>query len=397
MWSIAGDDNQALSVNYGDSVFFRLKGLEVTLDDGQVIYPELEGGGNLPLDLSEQMCCRRFCYKDEVEVDIWLREDCQHLILGVTARIKKGISWPYATFHPVNAVKLILDPGEVTGLCAHYLYNSWWTRPHFNQHLAQLPKRAQSLLLARQSMPYSHLLAFCDSQVKGEFQGNEKGVALLASPQKAGIRFFSGAVAIMGCSDNPYQLMLDSVVAGRRQLPFYSKSREERVVPAIFDYLGWCSWDACYLDVNEQAVLAKAEEFKEKGIPVKWMLVDDGWSEEQDRKLMSFQENKEKFPSGFKGVKEVLKHQYDIPWLGAWHALTGQWEGVDRQARLPEVIKNDLEVIDEHRALPPSEPVRALRFWQNWHDYLSRQGVDFVKVDVQSNLANHYCYQAFPR
>ena len=53
--------------------------------------------------------------------------------------------------------------------------------------------------------------------------------------------------------------------------------REERRIPDIFRYLGWCSWDAFYTDVSADLVTQKADELIEKDVPVRWMLIDDGW------------------------------------------------------------------------------------------------------------------------
>ncbi len=75
-----------------------------------------------------------------------------------------------------------------------------------------------------------------------------------------------------------------------------------------------------------------------------------------------------------------------------WHALTGQWEGIDSEASFPV----RLDELDSLRKLPPTTEGDSFRFWHGWHDYLAQQGVDFIKVDVQSNLANHYKYRDFP-
>ncbi len=121
--------------------------------------------------------------------------------------------------------------------------------------------------------------------------GEVAGIELVAGPSKSGVRDFSGLIAIYGISTDPFLLINDNVQLGRNHLSHYSRPREQRTLPEVFKYLGWCSWDACYLDVNADAVVAKAEEFQSKGVPVKWMLVDDGWSEEKDRRLLSWKEN----------------------------------------------------------------------------------------------------------
>ncbi|WP_263079534.1 Sip1-related alpha-galactosidase [Endozoicomonas sp. Mp262] len=393
MYSVALGD-QGFSVFCEKVLLLEALGVEVVLDDGRMLSLTPDAESIRKKDGEFRL---RYVSGDEVAVELFLTRKEKHLVIHLAASIQKGISWPYATFYPLEAVRLkVKGLGGHSGLCAHYLYNSWWTRPHFDPDLRALPARTQSLLTGKQEGQFTHILTFCDARVKGELRGDADGMVLLASPQKAGLRRVSGVVAMLGFGSDPYELMNQSIAVGRRLLPYPCKPKEGRLFPGMFDYLGWCSWDACYLDVSEEAVLAKAAEFREKKVPVKWMLVDDGWSEECDRRLMSFRENRDKFPSGFKGLKQQLREDYGIPWLGAWHALTGQWEGVDHRASLPEGIGASLESIDELRALPPSDSAGALRFWCSWHSYLSRQGIDFVKVDVQGNLANHYRYRAFP-
>ena len=64
--------------------------------------------------------------------------------------------------------------------------------------------------------------------------------------------------------------------------------REERRIPEMFRYLGWCSWDAFYKEVSEKGIRQKADEIAEKKIPFRWMLIDDGWMTSQDELLAGF-------------------------------------------------------------------------------------------------------------
>ena len=354
------------------------------------LHVRLDNGVLYNLVWSKEEDC--FTYEDWLKVQLNFVTKDQSMMMLVAAEIAGGISWPGTRWHPLEALKISIQSlGDISGLCAHYLYNSWWTRPHFDHALHTLPEKTQSLLY-KVNTDCHHLLAFCDEQVRCEFQGGEsEGLDILVYPAKAGVRQFTGVVALFGIGDDPFELINGHVQLGRGSRPFFSRPREQRKLPEMFDYLGWCSWDACYLDVNEQAVMAKARELCEADVPVKWMLVDDGWSEEVDRRLLSWKEDRSKFPSGFKGLKYQLE-QYQVNWLGVWHALTGQWEGIDAEADFPMT----LDAIDNLRKLPPTESGEAFRFWSGWHNYLASQGVDFIKVDVQSNLASHYRYQRFP-
>ena len=370
----------ALNLCFDDQVLWHRVKVSVCLDDGSEFV------------LSSGETEYEFHLEDQLQLCFSLKTVGQHLALSVSAKIMKGVSWPGRTWHPLKAITLHIESlGFLSGVCGHYLYNSWWTRPWFDRSLVSLPEQTQSLLWETGDS-YRHMLAFCDRQLLTQFQGgDQEGVKVVISPQKAGVRSFSGTALILGFGGNPYDLMDRSVEVGRRQLYFASLQKEQRRCPEIFDYLGWCSWNACYLKVDEASVLAKAQEFQDKNIPVKWMLVDDGWSEEFQRSLLSYDEDRKKFPNGLRGLKATLVEQYEIPWLGVWQALTGQWEGLAAEARIEYV-----ESFDEQRVLPATDFLQACGFWFNWHDYLAQQGVDFVKVDVQSNLLNHYRYRKFP-
>ena len=80
----------------------------------------------------------------------------------------------------------------------------------------------------------------------------------------------------------------------------------------MFRYLGWCSWDACYKEVTEEKVRQKADELLDKRVPVKWMLIDDGWLSTKDEMLCDFMPDKEKFPNGFRKMIQDIKRKGKI-------------------------------------------------------------------------------------
>ena len=55
--------------------------------------------------------------------------------------------------------------------------------------------------------------------------------------------------------------------------------RRDKRYPTVFEYLGWCSWDALQIRVSERGLVEKCEELKKKDIPIKWAIIDDMWAE----------------------------------------------------------------------------------------------------------------------
>ena len=45
--------------------------------------------------------------------------------------------------------------------------------------------------------------------------------------------------------------------------------RRDKRYPTVFEYLGWCSWDALQIRVSERGLVEKCEELKKKDIPIK--------------------------------------------------------------------------------------------------------------------------------
>ena len=79
--------------------------------------------------------------------------------------------------------------------------------------------------------------------------------------------------------DDPYALLKLCAKSAAEYLGAGLKTIDEREYPEILEYLGWCSWDAMQIRVSEEGLLSKCEEFAAKGLPVKWMIIDDMWGD----------------------------------------------------------------------------------------------------------------------
>ncbi len=156
----------------------------------------------------------------------------------------------------------------------------------------------------------------------------------------------------------------------------------------MFRYLGWCSWDAFYLEVSEEKIREKAEELRAKKVPVRWMLIDDGWMTAKGELLADYKPDQEKFPQGFKEMTEDIRALGDIRWFGVWHALGGYWGGI-----LPGSVLDFRErpylYETVNQKLVPS-PFLGERFYRDWYRELCREGIDFVKVDGQSAVPYYF-------
>lgn len=113
------------------------------------------------------------------------------------------------------------------------------------------------------------------------------------------------------------------------QLEHMAGRREEKKYPEAFNYLGWCTWQlfAWNVDVTQKGLMKYYDELEESIVPVRWLLIDDGWQNTKGNKPIDFQPGSDKFPSGWEALKE-RKGKGKIKWTGLWHAFNGHWNGI---------------------------------------------------------------------
>jgi raffinose synthase len=331
-------------------------------------------------------------YGDEEKVEVKITLKCykDFLITTVDVFQKLDVFRNTSPLLPVGGIKLQLEGvGEAEGVMVNSMYCNWWTRPYFAKEVSSIPPRSNSMLW-KDETNFHHMLPFCDDIFKTEFQGNGSGMDIVISSYTQGYKNCKTASFILGSGKNPFEVSKRITEAGFKALNTSGIMREKRRYPEVFNYIGWCSWDAFYHEVNSKGVLAKAEEFKSLGLPLGWIMIDDGWSELKDRKLLSFKEDREKFPEGLKGCIDILKTEYGVNWVGVWHAYTGYWNGVHPESELAKELKEYLITANSGMILPAPDASKGFGFWNTWYRYLKKQGVDFVKVDNQSSMLDYY-------
>ncbi|WP_077328951.1 Sip1-related alpha-galactosidase [Virgibacillus siamensis] len=280
----------------------------------------------------------------------------------------------------------ITDLGKVEGLFAAYRHKDWWTRPHFDQDITTLPSRTQSLLWKNKNH-YYYLLPVVGSIYKTDIAGDEQGICLTVSSHDGGRDKCQTPVFVLGKGNNPFELAKQTT-SRLLELSGNTRTLDERRYPKRLDYLGWCSWDAFYHDVNEKGILNKLEELKAKQLPVKWVMIDDGWSQTADDRLVDFGPDATKFPNGFKKFIRKIKEDYGVKSAGVWHTLAGYWGGVHLNSSLANEMAPYLLKTNSEKLIPYPDKGKGFVFWEAWHSYLFDQGIDFLKVDSQSAINN---------
>ncbi|MBS5079412.1 MAG: Sip1-related alpha-galactosidase [Clostridiales bacterium] len=282
-------------------------------------------------------------------------------------------------------IELEQNPRAVTAM---YLHRDWWTRPEFTDDIGKIPDRTQSLFMEYEDGA-GYLLPLSGNKYKAYAKGEKNGILTLTmTAYMAGINRLCEPVFLMTEGQELYSAINCAFHEAAKLKGILEKAQKD--YPEMFEYLGWCSWDAFYTDISEAKVKEKAKELKEKNVPARWMLMDDGWLSVHDQRLYSLAPEIEKFPRGFSEMTSDIKSSTDIKWFGVWHAFGGYWGGIEPGSPAAQEEKENLFVTANGKLLPYPEAQRGYGFFRDWYERLRRDGIDFVKVDGQSAIKNYY-------
>lgn len=158
--------------------------------------------------------------------------------------------------------------------------------------------------------------------------------------------------------------------------------RTRKAYPEMFRYLGWCSWEQYKKNISMDLLLDVASRIKKSPLPIRWILVDDGFQQQQNLRLKSFAPNPRTFPNGWGPL--MAQKDAKIRWIGIWHCYFGLWNGIDPQNDLgPKLNKG---FVRRGGALFPGATAAAAEdFYKAFMGSVRQAGFDFVKADVQSD------------
>lgn len=328
------------------------------------------------------------CTKDNYQICFTEEEQEGCRIGSLKLNISRKDTWDMTGLALDAPIQIELELDEIPEkMTCMYMFNEWWTRPAFITEINEVPEKTQ-IIFCRQNDHYSCFLPMVGKIFKTTVCSG-KAQNRMYLKMEAGV----GGLREL---DEPVYLIADGNTleeAIRKIFQYLSKAfgiplREERTFPEFLQYIGWCSWDAFYKEINEEKFRAKAEELIEKQVPVRWMLFDDGWMNGRDDMLCAYEPDKEKFPNGFDALITDIKQKSNISWFGVWHALGGYWAGVDPDSELAQLENNHLYATVNGRLVP--NPVNGAGFYRNWYQLLKKQQIDFVKVDGQSAVPIYF-------
>ncbi|MBQ9064074.1 MAG: alpha-galactosidase [Blautia sp.] len=326
------------------------------------------------------------------------------LDISISCKDSEGVSWFYADGDmefqdPPFEPQLRLDPREgfsfnikmerPESILAIYQHKSWWTSPAFPGSFEDIPDRTQMLMLKYPGNTVC-LTAAVGDVFRTDFYGDKDCIGVRVSSNRVGDCNVHTALFTSASDFDPYEAVRKTALANGKEhmmLP-----REERKYPEIFEGFGWCTWNAFYKDVSEDGIIQKLEEFKEKRVPVSWVLIDDGWlSCDADRlTLTRFEADSVKFPNGLAGTVKLIKEKYGVRYVGVWHATFGYWCGLTPGSEAETLLGGYCSYLPDGRIVISPDEEKAFAFYDTFHSWLREQGIDFVKVDNQSAISVFY-------
>lgn len=329
----------------------------------------------------------------EEELKVYCREDTVLICPEGRINVQEPCFGPQRYYGAGEGLAYELGIPGLEGATALYQHKDWWIRPAFMERLSETPDRTQ-LILFRKEEVFFALLSVCGETCRTDMCGKEEDRLLIRMVPGAGNRNrLSDLSLVIAAGEDPYLCCERAVEEALRYLGRESMLRRHRSYPEMFGYFGWCSWDAFYHQVSHQGIVDKMQEFREKEIPVKWALLDDGWlsADYEEQVLTDLDARESQFPQGLRGCVRELKEKYGIEKVGVWHAVMGYWNGVKEGTPAHDALRRGLERLPDGRLLPAPSADRAFVFYDRWHTFLRNHcGIDFVKVDGQSAISLAY-------
>ena len=323
----------------------------------------------------------------------------------VDAKLESG------TFTAQKAIVIDFELNGVVESIADYRKCAFWCYPEFAKKTSEIPEQTQALLSKLEDGTWFFALPVCDNTYKCTLKGSANGVSAVMESYTDTLSSCENQLAfVCATGDEPYALVEKVSRRVAEMLDNGTMMRKDKKYPAIFEKLGWCTWDAFNIFVNEAGIQEKIDEFKAKGLPVNWVIIDDMWADIPEyvgvpkerrfwgvihgsAKLNSFEGDKEKFPDGLAKCIERI-HEQGMK-VGMWYPITGYWKGFTRGGEFATEHADVIEKINGKLLISP-DAQKAEKGFDIIAKWFADCGADFIKVDNQSSFITNYHNCGYP-
>ncbi|MGJ8640505.1 MAG: Sip1-related alpha-galactosidase [Opitutaceae bacterium] len=251
-------------------------------------------------------------------------------------------------------------------------------------------QEGQYILLQLSNGKYMALLPMTSEKTYGQFF--VEGGQLILKSGNYGTNTIDGEIPLVcwAYGESPYaatkavwdQVFESGFVAAQ---PRSSKQYPEEP----YGYLGWCSWEFYKTKISEEIISDAFHTIEDNGAPIRWVMVDDGYLDQQKRMLKSFGVDKKKFPNGWEPIT-ALKDDEQIKWVGIWRNFGGYMSGVSPQHTMDDLKPYLKKMKNPRMVLPDNTPEASKAFYDKMVGDTKDNGFDFIKVDFHFRTFEHY-------
>lgn len=257
-------------------------------------------------------------------------------------------------------------------------------------------QQGQFMLLELKDGRYLALLPMTSKKVYGQFfVENEK---LLLKTGNYGTNPVDGQIPLLAWAfgDSPYLATRETWKQVFESGCVAARSRASKTFPEEpYGYLGWCSWEFYKKNISENVIVNAFHTLEESGAPIRWVMVDDGYLDQNKGRLLSFGVDKKKFPNGWQPIMD-LKKPDQIRWTGIWRNFGGYMSGVSPKHTMSDLKPHLSNIPKRGMALPNGTQAAAKAFYEKMISDTKDNGFDFVKVDFHTRTFDHYAGTADP-
>ena len=332
-------------------------------------------------------------------------------ICNIHTEEKNGVVFVYSdvisgwALHPDFAVGIDIP---VSGsYMADFRSSQFWCQPEFGQDPTNIPDETQLLILQNENGEFKVILPVVGDTYRCVLKGKDEHTVTA--------KLYSGYERLCTCKTlafvvaegkDPHTLIEKCVIAALDALNSDIPHRKMREYPEILERLGWCTWDAMQIRVDQEGILEKCKEFKEKSIPVRWVLIDDMWAHVRDfygrhyesfremcammhaSALYDFEADPNRFTRGLAACIDEIKKQGFM--AGVWYPTTGYWRGIEKDSPAYEKLKQYLLETDDGIFVPDFLTDKSYGYYHTLNAFLKECGADFIKIDNQSMYHRFY-------
>lgn len=279
-----------------------------------------------------------------------------------------------------NAVNFPIG-GEVKAeaVRAYYHMYTCCLQPMACGCLEQLLRRTHTAV-AKYGDVHVNILGLVGEDYRCDFDG--EGVHI--SFTESGRQDLSGPFLVVSRADDPFKAVKKSYLCARKEGAIRVPLKTEREIPDITGKLGYCTFNTYDLDITSELIYKKLDEYKEKNVPLRWVLIDDGWQNYVGKFMIGTEHDPVKIPEGLKAMISRIKKDYGVEKVGVWHAMTAYWNGIKEGSEAHLKMADKLMKTNGGLIIPSLDEEKGMAFWDEWYAYLADCGVDFVKIDSQS-------------